>query len=300
MNGLNVNFNQTINKFESAMRKKMLIKNIFYKKVFGGRGFEFDSFRSYSYGDDDSSLIDWKATLKNGGMPLIRQYIEERDLNVFVLVDIGDNMIFGSGERLKSETAAEIAVALTHLVIIAGDKVGFGLFNDKLSKVRPFSPGLEQFYYFLKNISNIQLYGGKSNLKNALENIKPYLKKSTAVFIISDFINIDDAALNYLKSFVKQRETVGIMVRDNVDTKLSDIKGEIIVEDIYSGERLLINPGLIKDEFEKHALKQKEQIINLFKKSGADMLEITNNQEFIVPLVEFLKRRTKKRKVRIG
>jgi hypothetical protein len=43
----------------------------------------------------------------------------------------------------------------------------------------------------LNNINNLGIYGGKSDLKNALENIKPYLKKSSAVFIISDFINVD-------------------------------------------------------------------------------------------------------------
>jgi uncharacterized protein (DUF58 family) len=295
MGKLNADFNRAIGKFEAAMKKKLLIKSIFYKRVFGGKGFEFDSFRNYASGEDDSALIDWKASMK-GDTLLVRQYIEERDLNIFFLIDIGDNMIFGSGEKLKIETSAELSAALSHLILSSGDKVGFALYNEKIAAMKPFYPGMKQFFNFIKNISNTSILGGKSDLKKALSEVRPFLRKSSAVFIISDFLRIDDECAKILKNFMLTHETIGIMIRDKVENKLSDLNTEIVIEDIDTGEQAVINPELIKDEYERNSKQQKQAISELFKKSGADLISLESNEDFTVPLVEFLRKRIKKRK----
>lgn len=295
MNKINVDFGKVIGRFEAAMNKKLLIKSVFYKRVFGGKGFEFDSFRNYTAGNDDSGLIDWKASMK-GHNVLVRQYIEERDLNIFFIIDIGENMLFGSGDKLKIETAAEVSAALSHLVLSSGDKMGFALFNEKVEAIRPFFSGMKQYYTFIKNLSNTSLYGGKSNLKNALEKIRPYLKKTSAVFIISDFLKMDDETAKTLKNFMIAYETMGIMIRDNVENNLSDLNAEVVVEDVETGEQMIVNPSLIKDQYTKNAQQQKQAIHDLFKKGGADIIEVSNNSDFVITLVEFLRSRTKKRK----
>jgi len=292
MTGLNVNIPRTIKIFDSAMRKKMLIKSVFYKRIFGGKGMEFDSYRDYS-GNDDSSLIDWKATMKNNSEPLVKQYIEERDLSIFFLIDVGDNMVLGSGEKLKNEVVAEISSSLAHLVLVAGDKAGFALYSDKTRVIKRPSAGINQFYSFVKEITNVKNYGGKSDLVQAIKFIRPYLKEVSAVFIISDFLRIDDQCFSELKKFMIQKETIGIMVRDINDNQISDIQNEIVVEDIDSGEQMLINPGLIRQDYEKNALEQKQKVLDTFKKTGSDILELYTNSDFIVPIVNFLKKRVK-------
>ena len=270
----------------------MLIKSVFYKRIFGGKGMEFDSYRDYS-GNDDSSLIDWKATMKNNSEPLVKQYIEERDLSIFFLIDVGDNMVLGSGEKLKNEVVAEISSSLAHLVLVAGDKAGFALYSDKTRVIKRPSAGINQFYSFVKEITNVKNYGGKSDLVQAIKFIRPYLKEVSAVFIISDFLRIDDQCFSELKKFMIQKETIGIMVRDINDNQISDIQNEIVVEDIDSGEQMLINPGLIRQDYEKNALEQKQKVLDTFKKTGSDILELYTNRDFIVPIVNFLKKRVK-------
>ena len=78
-----IDFPLAITQFENAMQK-FPVKKILYRSVFRGKGLEFDSYRLYSDGDD-ASLIDWKASLRANEM-LSKQYIEERDLNVYFLV----------------------------------------------------------------------------------------------------------------------------------------------------------------------------------------------------------------------
>ena len=293
MRQLNVNFPQKIAAFESAMEKEFPMKTIFYKRMFRGKGFEFDGYRKYV--EEDASLIDWKVSMRVKEL-VIKQYVEERNLKIFFIIDVGDNMIFGSGNQLKNEISAEIAACLSHLVVSSGDKVGFALFGDKVSQLHTFLPGLKHFYCFAENLKNPKNYGGKPNLEKTLNFLFPYIKDSSAVFIISDFLKINEKTLKALKKFGDKYETIGIMVRDPVELDLPDIKREVVVEDIYTGEQTLIDPSLIKHEYRKYALEQKRNVERIFKKTNSSLLTIHTDKEFIFPLVSFLKSRVRTRK----
>jgi len=293
---LNLNLSEVVSRFESLMKKRLLIKTVFYKRIFGGKGFEFDSFRLYSPELDDAQLIDWKATMKNPERILIRQYVEERDLKIFFIVDVGDNMVFGSGNKLKSEVAGEVLSCLSHTVLSSGDSVGFALYSKNIIKMQMPSSGMQSYHNMIKIIENPANYGGKSDLKTALRFILPNLKKISAIFIISDFINVDEGAMKLLKTFMAGKETVGVMIKDPVDTELPNLKNEVIVEDIYTGEQRVINPAIIKEEYKKNTLEQERKIFNLFRETGSDIIKIETDKDFLMPLADFLRGRVKRRK----
>jgi uncharacterized protein (DUF58 family) len=296
MKKLNVDFPKAISKFESIMKTQLLIKTVYYKRIFGGKGFEFDSYRNYSPENDDASLIDWKATMRNPHRVLIRQYLEERDLKIFFIVDVGDNMIFGSGDKLKNEVTAELTSSLLHLILGSGDGAGMALYSDKIVKLFPPSGGMEQFNSLLRAISNPDFYGGKSDLKRILRYLLPILKGVSAVFIISDFINFDDETIKIFKTFVRKFETVGLMIRDPVDLSMPDLDNEVIIEDIYTGEQKIINPKVIKRQYEEYSIEQIDKVREVFTKTGSDLLELHTDKDFLLELATFLKSRVKKRK----
>ncbi len=298
MKNLNVDFPRAVTHFEAAMKSQLLIKTVFYKRIFGGKGFEFDSYRMYSPENDDAGLIDWKASMRNPAKTLVRQYVEERDLRIFLVVDVGDNMIFGSGNKLKNEVAAEITAALCHLVLSSGDSIGVVLYSDKLVKIIPPSGGMAQFHAIVKALKNPNNYGGKSDMKRVLKYLLPSLKNISAVFILSDFLNLDDETLKTIKTFSSIYETAGIMLRDRVDSSLPNIKNEVIVEDIYTGQQKIINPSLIREQYQAYSNEQKNRIINVFKKTGSDILDLSTDEDFAISLSKFLKNRAKKRKFR--
>jgi len=293
MKSLKVDLAKSIFRFEYAMKKRFLIKNIFYERVFRGKGLEFDGFRPYNY-CDDASLIDWKATMKLNS-PLVRQYVEERDLKILFIIDVGDNMVFGSGDKLKNELSAEISASLGHLLISLGDTIGFVLYSDKIKQMRLFSKGMRQFYIFQNSLLNPENYGEASNLKNVLKTVAHYLKKVSSVFIISDFINLEDSE-EELKKFITRFETIGIMVRDPIDLELPDLKKEVIIEDPQTGRQMLINPGVIRYQYKKYAMEQKKKVEKLFKDKNSDLIDIYTNEDFVKPLSEFLKSRIKSRR----
>jgi uncharacterized protein (DUF58 family) len=287
---------KAVSRFEQIMKQRLLIRTIFYKKVFGGKGLEFDSYRLYNPETDDSQLIDWKATMKNPSRILVRQYVEERDLKLFFIIDIGENMVFGS-DNLKAKVVAQFAASLSHLVLSSGDSVGFAIFSDKILKMALPGGGIEQYYSLARELQNPNNYGGKSNLGRALRLIVPNLKGISAVFLLTDFINLDTQALKMLKILASEQETVGLMIRDRVDNELPKLSREVVIEDIYTGEQKVINPSLIREQYRLKSLEQKNQIYELFRRTGSDIKEFTTDQDYLVSLADFLRMRIKRRKV---
>ena len=100
-----------------------------YHSVFKGRGMEFEEVREYEPGDDVRA-IDWNVTARFGH-PYIKKFVEERELTVFLLVDISGSGDFGTTGRTKNETAAELAALLAFSAIRNNDQVGLMLFTSK-------------------------------------------------------------------------------------------------------------------------------------------------------------------------
>ena len=88
--------------FEIAIKKMVFTRIVGrYTSIFRGKGLEFDTYRNYSPGDD-ASFIDWKASARANEL-LVKEYVEERDVKIFFLVDVSSSMVFGSTEKLKNE-----------------------------------------------------------------------------------------------------------------------------------------------------------------------------------------------------
>jgi uncharacterized protein (DUF58 family) len=261
-----------------------------YKSTFKGRGLEFSNYRQYNKGDD-ANLIDWKASVRTHGV-LVKEFVEERNLDVFFLLDASSSMLFGSGHLLKLEYAMELMASLYYIVLKSGDSAGFALFNDKIvTKAYP-AQGPDKFYILKKTLTNFDLYGGKYDLSNALKFLRHYLKPRTLVIIISDFIGVHDKHWEKsLKISAREFEIVGMMVRDKHDKTLPIDSGQVVVEDPYSKQQLLIDPKLIKKDFEKHAKKQEQIVKDAFKSVKADLLSLDTEEDFIKPIMNFFNAR---------
>ncbi|HOW37020.1 MAG TPA: DUF58 domain-containing protein [Candidatus Pacearchaeota archaeon] len=286
---LNLEVAKAVSELEEAMQKFEL-KNILYKIIFRGRGLEFDSYRNYDTTDDASS-IDWKAS-KRANKLLVKQYIEERDLKVIFLIDASENMVFGSTEKLKCEYAAELSAALAHLVLNNNDNIGFILYNRDVVKFVPPNKGVKQFQLFVDELSDAVSYTGNSGIEKALDFLLSNSDESiSAIVMVSDFLNINPSQQKMLGLIGNRFETIAIMVKDPLDKSLPDVNAEVLVEHPVTHERILINPKIFGKVYEKIANEQEESVKRMFEQSGIDLLSLTTDQSFVIPLVEFLKER---------
>lgn len=286
---LNVDIASSIFQSQSSL-PELELKRKMYRKLLRGRGLEFDGYRSYAP-DDDASTIDWKAS-KRGNSLMVKQYKEETDLKVLFVLDVSDNMVFGSQKKLKCEYAAEISVALANLVVSSGNKIGFILFSNKIKEEMRPEKRKDVVNLFGDIVSKASLYGNTVNYDLVLDYLVRDIPSSVSVvFFVSDFIHAHADLLGKFKLIGNKFETIAIMVKDPLDSALPDINEEIVIEDSGSGEQLLVNPKIAGKKYEYYSTKDEAETLAMFRKSNIDVLSLKTNDYFVPKLSQFLKER---------
>ncbi|MFC1648640.1 DUF58 domain-containing protein, partial [Nanoarchaeota archaeon] len=223
-----------------------------------GQGMEFAGFRTYTF-EDDASLIDWKATLRSDEI-LVREFEEHKTINVIVMVDVSDTMLFTSQDKLKAEYAAELGFALSDAILKAGDAVGMAMFTDHLVENIPPNIGKGSHILIRRALENPMNYGGKSNLKNVMKLLNATVAERSLIIIISDFIGLEKGWQTYLDIIAQRMDVLGIMLRDPRDKDFTMLGGQFELQDPNSGHVLLVDTTkyapLFRDE-----VNQEEKII---------------------------------------
>lgn len=290
MGKFNVDIAEKVAEFRSLIRK-ISTKEILFKILLRSRGLEFEGYRDFSL-DEDASAIDWKASNRANKL-LAKGYVEERDINVMFLVDVSDNMIFGSQEKLKCEFCAELVCALSDILINSGDKIGFILFSNEIIKINYPKGGKKQFDILIYEILNTDNYGGNYNSLDIFKKTNELLNSSIdLIILISDFLNINKEVDKKLKELRSLSEVIAISIKDPLDMTLPDINKEIFIENPRTGGKILMNPRVAKRTYEKNSLKQRQLTKNLFKNSDIDFLEISTEKDFYPDVANFLIQRS--------
>ena len=276
------------------IRTRGLVNDLFggeYHSVFKGRGMAFSEVREYQPGDD-IRLIDWNVTARNR-TPFIKIFEEERELTVYLLVDISKSGEFGSQNQLKQEFAAEIASVLGLSAIKNNDKVGLILFSNDVEKYVVPKKGKSHVLRVIRELLYTTPKNNKTSIKNALDYLLKVAKRKSVVFLISDFI--DDDYWSSLKIVNKKHDLIGIRLFDPAEKLLPDL-GVIKVRDPESGSSFWIDTSS-RREMEK----LKSQINSDFdtfnkqsKKIGFDIISVSTNGDFVDPLISLFRKRDKR------
>ena len=276
------------------IRTRGLVNDLFggeYHSVFKGRGMAFSEVREYQPGDD-IRLIDWNVTARNGS-PFIKIFEEERELTVYLLVDISKSGEFGSQNQLKQEFGAEIASVLGFSAIKNNDKVGLILFSNDIEKYVVPKKGKSHVLRVIRELLYNTPKGNKTSIKNALDYLLKVAKRKSVIFLISDFI--DDDYWASLKVVNRKHDLIGIRLFDPAEKLLPDI-GVIKVRDPESGSSFWIDTSN-RVEMEK----LKNQINSDFdtfnkqaKKIGFDIISVSTNGDFVDPLISLFRKRDKR------
>ena len=262
-----------------------------YVSAFKGRGMEFNAVREYTPGDD-VRLIDWNVTARMD-QPFIKEYIEERELNVMLMVDVSSSGEFGSTGKFKNEISAEVASILAFAAIRNNDKIGLIVFSNKIEHYIPPKKGKAHVWNIIRTILNYQPEGRLTDLNIPLEYLLKIQKRKCIAFLISDF-----QATNYetnVKLASQKHDLVAISISDPRERDLPKI-GLINLRDSESGETLLIDTDnremtklLTSYEREKRGKFKK-----LFRSIGVDTIEIDTDGSLVEPIIRYFKIREKR------
>jgi len=262
-----------------------------YVSAFKGRGMEFNAVREYAPGDD-VRLIDWNVTARMD-QPFIKEYIEERELNVMLMVDVSSSGEFGSTGKFKNEISAEVASILAFSAIRNKDKIGLIVFSNKIEHYIPPKKGKAHVWNIIRTILNYQPEGRLTDLNIPLEYLLKIQKRKCIAFLISDF-----QATNYetnVKLASQKHDLIAISISDPREKDLPKI-GLINLRDSESGETLLIDTDnremtklLTSYEREKRGKFKK-----LFRSIGVDTIEIDTDGSLVEPIIRYFKIREKR------
>lgn len=286
---LRINTASVIKELDAAMKVLTEAKVMSrYRRVFKGKGLEFEDFREYTT-DDDSSEIDWRAS-KRANKLIMRRYKEERDMNVFFIVDVSTSMLFGSTKKLKHEYAAELVAALSHFVMQSGDKIGLVMFSDKVVKYIGPGKSMNHYYMLLKTLLTPEYYGGKYNLGEALKYLMNVVEEKSLAFVVSDFIGLEKDWGKSVKQAAGKIDGMAIMVKDPRDTTLPKESGQVVISDPYSERELLVDCGDdARMDYESYSKREERAIEDMLKNSKWDTLRVNTKDSFVLPIIQFLK-----------
>lgn len=254
-----------------------------YKEHFMPSGVEFSGLRQY-LPSDDAGRIDWK---NSAGKPdlYVKQYDEEQDMDVFIVLDTSETMLFGTAEKLKSEYAAVVAAAIAYASIDAGINVGFGLYPEGVF-ITP-DGGMKQYNKVLYEVTKFENYGGTFDLEEALDDVIGQIQKNTTIFVVTDFLETKGEWKSNVRLCSKKfRHMVNIMVRDLRDYKLPEA-GNFRFRSPKGDDEIVVNTSRIKQSFEAEAQRQEKEIREKIVGNGSGFLKIDTRDDFSAEFADF-------------
>ena len=276
------------------IRTKGLVNDLFggeYHSVFKGRGMTFSEVREYTPGDD-IRLIDWNVTARNNA-PFVKIFEEERELTVYLMVDVSRSGHFGTIDQFKSELAAEIAAVLGFSAIKNKDKVGLILFSDHVEKFIAPKKDRSHILRVVREVLFHEPEGTGTFLQSGLDFLMNVAKRKSVVFLISDFL--DDGYWKSLKLANKKHDMIGIRIADPAESKLPDL-GLIKVHDPETGEMFWANLSseIERNTFSRSVMEKWETFEKECGRSRFDVINVGTDKDYVEPLMTYFRRREKR------
>jgi uncharacterized protein (DUF58 family) len=257
-----------------------------------GSGFEFDQIREYQQGDD-VRFIDWKSSARTNTL-LVKEYIEERNRCIILVLDVSRSGLFTSGATTKYVVMSEIAAIIALVAEYGNDSSSLLLFSDDIELFVPPAKGRQHVRMLIARMFEHNLTKKATSFQEVLKRLTRLQRKDALAVIISDFIDIqaDHEAEKLLRTIARRMEIVAIRCLDNFEKYALPSVGFLTVEDIESGDRALLDMRRHSQETIRSFLYERaDNQEQLLKKYGISLLNITPSVPYMSSLIRFFRQR---------
>jgi uncharacterized protein (DUF58 family) len=265
-----------------------------YHSVFKGRGLIFSDVRPY-YAGDDVRAIDWNITARMNA-PHVKQFVEERDRTVNLMIDASASGHFGSRGTTKRELAAELAAVVAFSAIKNNDRVGLYIVTDKVERYVPPKKGRRHVLRVIGEILAFEPQSRQTDLAKGLDFLGKVARRRSVVFLVSDFLGSDPASWERAMRITAQRhELVPVVVGDPMEQRLPKV-GIVLFEDLETGEVVEVDTSSrAAEEFSRKAKRAAELRDQTLRRVNADVVEVATNQPYVDALIAFFRARAKRK-----
>jgi uncharacterized protein (DUF58 family) len=268
-----------------------------YRSLFTGHGFDLAEVREYQP-EDDIRYMDWNVTARMD-RPFVRQYIEDREITAWLLLDLSPSVDFGTAQERKLDLVVDFAGVLTRLLIRHGNKVGAMLFSGNVDEVVPAGGGQNHVLRLVHQIVRPDRIStpGTTDLAAILNRAAETLKRRSMVFIVSDFISEEGWELP-LTRLAQRHEVVAVWLQDPREDELPAI-GPLLLEDAETGKQVYVDTRDrgFQQRFAALVAERKERLERTFARNGVDVLRLSTDGDLAHDIARFshLRKETRQR-----
>src|SRR3954465_8443323 len=254
-----------------------------YHSVFKGRGLVFFDVRPY-YAGDDVRALDWNITARMNA-PHVKQFVEERDRTVNLMIDMSASEYFGSQGAVKRELAAELAAIVAFSAIKNNDRVGLYIVTDRVEQFVPPKKGRRHVMRVIGEILAFQPAARGTNLAAGLDFLAKVARRRSVVFLVSDFLS---EGWERAMQITRQRhELVPVVVGDPLEHALPEV-GLVMLEDLESGELVELDTrGAAGRDFARTARAAQTLRELALRRVNVDYVEVRTDRPYVDALVAF-------------
>ncbi|MBI5497663.1 MAG: DUF58 domain-containing protein [Deltaproteobacteria bacterium] len=269
-----------------------------YHSNFKGRGMSFADVRAYAPGDE-VRFIDWNVTARTGHLH-VKQFVEERELTVFLAVDLSSSLDFGTRQRTKRQLAAELAAMLAMSAMRNQDKVGLLTFTDRVETFLPPRKGRGQVLRVIREVLTGRARGTRTDFEEPLKWLSTSAKRQAVVFLISDFAGAFAGAPGSpeekaLRAAGRRHDLICMEVTDPLEEKLPDV-GLLEVYDAETARRSLVDTSSpsVRTAFERRLHEERASRADRFRRLSLDHLVLSTGADNQAGLVRFFANRARR------
>lgn len=266
-----------------------------YRGLFHGHGLDFADLREYQP-EDDIRYIDWNVTARMD-TPYVRQFIEDREITGWFLVDLSPSMDFGAENHLKRSVLVDFVTTLARLLTRQGNRVGAISYGGQVGRTLPPRGGRLQVLRLTDDLLKEPALPRApfTDLGRLLDAGLRTIKRRALIFIVSDFISAPGWE-DRLRLLSRRHEVLAIRLWDPRETELPDV-GPIIMEDAETGEQLYVDTRdkAFRQRFQAVARQREATLTTTFKRAGVDTLALSTEDDMVRAIARFAARRRLRR-----
>ncbi len=259
-----------------------------HRSPYFGQSVEFLQHREYQLGDD-LRHVDWQVWARQDRL-YVKQFEEETNMRVQMLVDVSSSMQYGNGPLNKYEYAATIATSLAYLVLQKHDAVGCVTFDETIRENLPTRSQHTQLNSIIACLENSSP-ADKTDLNQIFSTAAELFSRKGVVIVVSDLFGDTDATLKGLR-MLRQRGHDVLLFHVLDDDELDfPFTGSTLFDDLESDVQLNCNPKALRDGYLEEINSFLETIKIGCARASIDYALVRTSDSMGAVLASFLSRR---------
>ncbi len=256
------------------------------------RGFsvEFNDYRHYQRGDD-MRHVDWKLYARSDKF-YIKQYEDETNVRVVILLDVSASMDYSSGSVSKLNYGITLASALAYFIMRQRDAVGLITFDDEVQEYITAKCRQPHLMRILRTLAHVES-GNKTNAVKPLSDLAASLHKKSMVILISDLLDDEERVINTLQNLRGMgNDVIAFHLMDEAELKFPFNEASEFV-DMENQETYITSPAAIREAY----LENLNEYLSFCKKkcqrSGVDYCLLNTSEPLDEALSAYMTKRAR-------